>query len=106
MHATIRPMYGWGENKRTHRLYLGATPNDSVDGMFSFVPCSPGSGADVGFARPTLEIDGVINPNLRMQAKTLALGDWAIRAAWTSAVDAVQTEGLALATHVTFPSAG
>jgi hypothetical protein len=106
MRATIVPMYGWGEDKRTYRLYVGATPEDAVDGMFSFVPSRPGSGADVGFARPGLEIDGVINPNLRMQAKTLDCGEPAIRAAWDAAVDTVTTEGLALATQLTLRSAG
>jgi hypothetical protein len=105
MRATIDPMYGWGEDKRTYRLYVGATPEESVDEMFSFVPCRPGSGVDVGFARPGLEIDGVINPNLRMQAKTLDVSERAVQAAWDAAVDTVQTNGLALATRLTLRSA-
>jgi hypothetical protein len=28
MKATVEPMYGWGEDKRTYRLYFGATPHD------------------------------------------------------------------------------
>lgn len=43
-------------------LYEGATPNDSVEGMFSFVPCLPVEGEPRRFARPTIELPGVINP--------------------------------------------
>jgi hypothetical protein len=101
MRATIDPMYGWGEDERTYRLYVGATPGDSVNGMFSFVPCRPRISAEVGFARPSLEIEGVINPNLRMQATTLDVSERWIRAAWDAAVDTVQSAGLALATQLT-----
>jgi hypothetical protein len=102
MLATIGPMYGWGEGKRTYRLYVGATPDNPVDGMFSFVPCRPGSGADAGFARPALKVDGVINPNARMQARTLDVGEPGTWAAWTAAVEATVSEGLALATKLAF----
>lgn len=100
MRATVGPMYGWGEGEQTFRLYLGATPNDAIDGMFSFVPCRSGTGADVGFARPVLEIDGVINPNTRMQARTLDLDVADIQEAWSAAADAALSNGLALATRL------
>jgi hypothetical protein len=70
--------------------------------MFSFVPCRPGSGVDAGFARPALKVDGVINPNARMQARTLDAGKPGTWAAWTAAVEATVSEGLALATKLAF----
>ena len=103
MRATIGPMYGWGEGKRTYRLYVGATASNPVDGMFSFVPCRPGRDRGVGFERPALELDGVINPNLRMQARALELDGSAIRAGWLAAVEAARADGLALATRLELP---
>lgn len=101
MRATVDPMYGWGEGKRTHRLYFGATPDASVDGMFSFVPCRPAVGALSGFARPAIELDGLINPNARMQARMLDVSVERIPELWRRVVEAVLSEDLALATHLT-----
>lgn len=99
MRATVEPMYGWGEGK-PHRLYVGATPANPVNGMFSFVPCRPGSGRDVRFARPAIELNGWIDRNLRMQARMSERPDHEIVAAWADVVAAVQTAGIALATRL------
>jgi hypothetical protein len=53
--ATIDPMYGWGEDGQTYRLFVGTTPDAPVDGMFSFVPCRPAAGPGSGFARPAID---------------------------------------------------
>ena len=41
------------------RLYRGATPDDPVDGMFSFFPAMPAEG-ESGFPRPVLDLPGGI----------------------------------------------
>ena len=64
--------------------------------MFSFVPCLP---ADAGraFARPRIELDGLIRPNLAMQARTCAVRDLGeLRAIWDRVVDQVLEQGLVL----------
>jgi hypothetical protein len=102
---TLEPMYGWGENKETYRLYLGATPEEPVDGMFSFVPCRPvEEGLEPGFARPVLELDGLLNPNLRMAARVVDVGLEGARAAWEDVVRQVLECDLALATRLELPA--
>lgn len=98
--ATIDPMYGWGEDKRTYRLYVGATPDTSVDGMFSFVPSRPAVGAQSGFPRPVMELNGLINPNARIQARMLHVSVERIPDLWRTVVESVRAEGLALATNL------
>ncbi|MDQ2985080.1 MAG: hypothetical protein M3R70_14350 [Actinomycetota bacterium] len=100
MGATIDPMYGWGEDGHTYRLYVGATPDEPVDGMFSFVPCRRAAGARSGFARPPIELNGLINPNARMQARMLEVGPERIPELWRTVVEIVRAEGLALATNL------
>lgn len=100
LRATIEPMYGWGEDGQTYRLYVGATPETTVDGMFSFVPCSPVEGARRGFARPAIELDGLINPNVRMQARMIDVDAGRIPALWREVAETVQSSGLALATQL------
>jgi len=97
MRTTIEPMYGWGEGA-THRLYEGATPADPVNGMFSFVPCKPGSGRDVGFARPEIDLDGWIHHDLRMQARMEDRDANAMRQAWDDVASVIRSHGLALGT--------
>ena len=50
------------------RLYVGATVDDPVEGMFSYFPC-----ADAPFERPRIELPGVVNPDSR-QANRLNRG--------------------------------
>lgn len=104
MNATIKPMYGWGDKKRTYRLYLGATPDEPVNGMFSFVPCRPAAGDASGFARPALELQGFLNPNARMQARSVDVGQGNLPQLWRAVVDTVLAEELALATQLQLAS--
>lgn len=106
MRATLDPMYGWGEDRRTYRLYFGATADEPVDGMFSFVPCRPAVGSRSGFARPAVELDGLINPNARMQARMLDVDVERIPEFWRAVVEAVRSEGLALATRLELEARG
>ena len=87
--ATLFPWYGEGNGGRVRdrgcqrpavcavpdsadsgvRLYFGATCDDAVEGMFSFVPCAPAAAIAGGFARPVIELAGVINPRNRQTPK-------------------------------------
>lgn len=104
MRATIEPMYAWGEDGLTYRLYCGATPENAVDGMFSFVPCQPDAGSAPGFARPIIELgDDLINPNCRMQARVLDVGTDELPRLWKEVVRQVTEADLALATRLELP---
>jgi hypothetical protein len=43
-------------------LYRGATVDDSVEGMFSFIPARRADAADARFPRPPVRLPGMINP--------------------------------------------
>lgn len=104
MRAGIAPFHGWGMTKRL-RYYAGATPQDPVGGIYSFVPCVPAGGRRDGFARPELQIEGLIDPNLRMQARSSKpLDPETIRELWNEVVDEVARQGLALATQLELPA--
>ena len=45
----------------TFTLYRGATPDNRVDVMFSFAPCLPYDGEGSRFARPKIELPGIVN---------------------------------------------
>ena len=55
------------ESSSFWRLYFGATCDDPVDGMFSFIPCQPDEKSERGFARPAIELPGIVNPKNRQQ---------------------------------------
>ena len=103
---TIHPMYGWGENERTYRLYFGATPEAPVNGMFSFVPCVPAS-TTTGFARPILHpvgvLEGLLEPNLRMAARVVHADAGTLARVWHEVVRQVTVAGLGLATRLELP---
>ena len=49
--VTLRPAYEWSGGEEL-RLYFGATPDEPVEGVFSFVPCAPADNAVQGFRVP------------------------------------------------------
>jgi hypothetical protein len=71
--ATLGPWYAEGDSEMSVRLYLGATPVNPVQGMFSFVPCVPVEGDDARFARPEIRLPDVITPHLRQGKKNTKL---------------------------------
>ena len=87
------------------RLYRGATPDDPVDGMFSFFPAMPAEG-ESGFPRPVLDLPAeYFNPRSWQAPKGL----WRdrssdeLRGLWGSLVAHVRRAGLVLGTHATSP---
>jgi hypothetical protein len=92
------------ESARSFRLYLGATLEDPVDGIFSFFPCLTGDRIDQGFARPAIRIPDVISPkmpqNKRLNPRQ-SVDD--IRPLWNEVVRQVIAQGLALGIHADLP---
>ena len=100
MRATLEPWHGW-KSDQTLRLYIGATPANPVDGMYSFVPCRPAAGSRSGFPRPAIELDGFIKPDLRMQAGSSEPQELSVvPALWRQVAGQVLEAGLALATRL------
>jgi len=90
----------------TFRLYFGATLNDDVDGMFSFFPCLDRDTSGSGFARPVIEIGGLIT-NTLMQGKK-GNGDVTANGAtmkdrWNEVVRQVEQRGLKLGIFARIP---
>jgi hypothetical protein len=101
--VTLRPSREWGGGEEL-RLYLGATPTDQVDGMFSFVPCKPASGAPSGFARPCINLGQLTTPELKMGAKATGnLAPERMRGVWSTVVEQVLEQGLELGTRFEVP---
>ena len=87
------------------RLYRGATPEDPIDGMFSFFPATPASG-DSGFARPLIELPSeYFNPRSWQAPKGLWRDRSAeeLRGLWDSLVQQVHEAGLVLGTQAELP---
>ena len=86
------------------RLYWGATPNDPVDGMFSFFPAVQ-AGGDAGFKRPSIKLPECCFTNtLHMGAKsTPGLAPDVLRELWESLVAQVLEADLLLGTYAATP---
>jgi hypothetical protein len=105
MRMTLEPWYGGGV-ETTFRYYVGATPEDSVNGMFSYVPCIAIDTRRAGFARPTIELGTFIKPRLSMAARTSKpLEIEQITGLWRRVTDQVLGTGLGLGTHFDLPVA-
>lgn len=73
--------------------------------MYSFVLCLPAAGRRSGLARPELRIKGLIDPDLRMQARSSKpLDPETVRKLWGEVADQVTRQGLALATQLELPA--
>lgn len=86
----------------TFTLYEGASRTNPVEGMFSFTPCLPSHGNAPRFARPDIELSGLINP-ASTQTPSGAKDPRSIdeaKSAWLSIVDQVLRQDLLLANRV------
>ncbi len=94
------------DNQKTPlRIYKGATPDDPVDGMFSFFPAMAAHG-EVGFPRPPIElpIEFLNSRNCRApkglgRERTIE----ELRTLWDSVVFQVRQAGLLLGTYASLP---
>lgn len=102
--VTLEPWYGLRQHG-PFRLYEGATPAAAVDGMFSFTPCTPwNAGQRRGFARPAIDLDGVINQRLMMGQRFLRNADREqIADCWRAIAEQVTDQGLALGVGAEMP---
>jgi len=68
--VTIEPWYNEDRpESQIHRLYIGATVHNPLNGMFSFFPCQQFNKIGNGFARPEIVLPGKIKPKLCMNTK-------------------------------------
>lgn len=101
--VTMRATYAWGPGPEL-RLYSGATRQQPMNEMFSFAPCLPVEAAPHGFARPSISLDDLITPNLKMGFKsTRGLSDRDVRQLWERVVGQVLARDLALGTRFEMP---
>jgi hypothetical protein len=87
----------------TFTWYRGATPDNPVDSMFSFVPAKPYERGEVGFARPYVRLEGLLNPNLAMSAKTTVVTAAEAQVVWDTIAEQVLDAGLVMATQFPLP---
>ena len=92
------------QSERSFQLYLEATLEAPVAGMFSFFPCLTGDAIAQGFARPAISIPDVITPTMT-QNKRLnprpTINE--ITPLWNEVVRQVTDQGLALGIHADLP---
>jgi hypothetical protein len=104
VHASLMPQAAEDRPVDSFRLYLGATLDDSVDGMFSFSPCRPFSGRTTGFQRPKIELSGIVTQSLKQGKKMTRVATASeSRSAWLRVVDQVTARGFSLAHRVKLP---
>ena len=87
------------------RLYRGATPDDSVHGMFSFFPAIP-AGDEVGFPRPLVDLPGEYFNRRNFRARK-GQGSYRradeLRDLWKRLIKQVRDAGLVLGVHAELP---
>ena len=87
------------------RLYFGATYDNPVGGMFSYTPCKPSAEATGGFPRPSIELPGIVNPDLvrgfRLNVQS-GVGD--VVELWELVADQVLSQGLSLGVCLDVPA--
>jgi hypothetical protein len=85
-------------------LYRGATPADDL-GIFSFVPCLPGTADGPRFPRPSIELPGVINPKSRQSPSGANRPRQfeEVKKTWAAVVRQVNDAGLALGCALELP---
>lgn len=104
--VTIEPWYSAPKvpHEQSHRLYFGATPDQPMDGMFSFFPCKPLEDRNRGFARPDLQIPCYVTPNLYQGRKVAKdLEPPKLRDLWRDVVRQVEAQGLVLGVRAELP---
>ncbi len=78
MEVTLKPLFLSGRDKnskkgcssdknKSYRLYIGATYDEPINGMFSFFPCLPLESGNKGFARPIINDLRFIRPRLKQK---------------------------------------
>jgi hypothetical protein len=86
-------------------LYRGATFDDPVHGMFSFVPALRADEPDPRFARPPIVLPGLVNPASRQSTRgsTVGLPTTRVQEAWEHVRAQVFDHDLMLGLHLETP---
>ena len=86
-------------------LYRGASLEEPIEGMYSFVPAMPHEGEGPRFERPVIELPHFINPKaFRGPSGAKKQHDIdVVRDVWERVVGQVRVQGLALATYLETP---
>jgi hypothetical protein len=89
-------------------LYRGATLDDPVEGMYSFVPAMRADARDPRFARPAVRVPGMVNPASRQSAwgSRRPLPVAVVRDGWEAVRHQVLAAGLVLAVWLETPPEG
>jgi hypothetical protein len=86
-------------------LYRGATVDDPVEGMFSFVPARHADGHGCRFARPPVRLTGFVNPTSTQSTwgskRPLTMGT--LHGLWEQVCHQIEAEGLLLAVRLETP---
>jgi hypothetical protein len=109
-HATLEPIaYEMKVRNlspsQSFRLYIGATAERPVAGMFSFFPCLPAKdGEQAGFARPAIRHTGIITGNLTQGQRMNPMPDVAtVHGLWEEVARQVLAQGLQLGVQADLP---
>ncbi|MDY0145898.1 MAG: hypothetical protein RBS84_07945 [Kiritimatiellia bacterium] len=109
-HATLEPVVYEMQLRnhspsQTFRLYIGATPDQPIEGMFSFFPCRPFSNTESrGFARPTIRRKGTITDNLTQGQRMNPQPDLAaVQILWSDVTRQILEQGLCLGVQAELP---
>jgi len=99
--VVVEPLLTWeGPRSQRFTLFDGATPDDAIDGMFSFVPCLPFDGDFHRFSRPVIELPEFVNPRSQQSPGGYTRRDRVELAtaygAWRSVADQVEAAGCRL----------
>ena len=102
LHVTGGPISSEGNNVEL-RLYFGATPDNPINGIFSFFPAKP-AGENSSFRRPAIKLpEEYFTPNLAQGRKETHCSPEKLRELWDSIVEQVYDAGLVLGTHADLP---
>jgi hypothetical protein len=95
-----------GDRRQPARLslYRGATIDDPVNGMYSFVPALPANSRYPRFARPAIELPGhLVNPGRQGPQRSRSMPPQEIHGTWEAIRRQVLAAGLMLAVRLDTP---
>jgi hypothetical protein len=107
--CTVERLTGDGPHiaQSEYTLIAGATVDDPVHGMFSFVPCRRRDDRPMRFARPAIHLPGIVNPASHQSPSGGTPQDRRpiedVVAAWHTVVDQVSEADLALGVRFETP---
>lgn len=107
--CTAEIIVTWGIDAHTLlTLYRGATIDQPIHGMYSFVPAKPAIHPRPRFSRPPVHLPSLINPSSAQSpwGARRPMPIASVRDAWAAVRDQILAAGLVLATRLTTPPLG